>query len=40
MVEMANAYNLLLPLLVACLLAKWTADLLRDTPIYEALQEL
>ncbi len=39
LIEMAGAYNLLLPLLVACLVAKWTADLLRDTPIYEALQE-
>jgi CIC family chloride channel protein len=40
LVEMAGAYNLLLPLLVGCLVAKWTADLLHDTPIYEALQKV
>ena len=40
MVEMARAYELLLPLLAVSLLAKWTADALGDTPVYEALREL
>lgn len=36
-VEMTGSYNLMLPLLVACLFAAVAADLLRDLPVYEAL---
>jgi CIC family chloride channel protein len=40
MIEMAGAYRLILALIVAALLAKWTADALGDTPVYEALRQL
>jgi CIC family chloride channel protein len=40
MVEMASAYELLLPLLLVSLLAKWTADALGDMPVYEALSKV
>lgn len=38
-VEMTESYSLMLPLLVACFCAYVIADLLGDTPIYEALLE-
>lgn len=38
-VEMTESYSLMLPLLVACFFAYFTADFLGDTPIYEALLE-
>jgi H+/Cl- antiporter ClcA len=39
-VKMASAYELLLPLLLVSLLAKWTADALGDMPVYEALSKV
>jgi CIC family chloride channel protein len=38
-VEMTGGYELMLPLLIACLTAYATADLMRDLPIYEQLLE-
>ena len=38
-VEMTGNYSLMLPLLVACFCAYGVADLLGDTPVYEALLE-
>lgn len=39
MVEMTESYSLMLPLLVASFAAQWTADLLREPPVYDALLE-
>ena len=39
MLEMTESYTLMLPLLVATFAAQWTADLLREPPIYDALLE-
>jgi CIC family chloride channel protein len=35
--EMTDGFHLLLPLMVACLIAYTVAEALGDTPIYEAL---
>ncbi len=37
--EMTENYSLMLPLLIACFIAYFAADVLRDQPIYEALLE-
>ena len=39
LVEMTESYNLMLPLLVACMCAYGVAEALKDRPIYEAILE-
>jgi CIC family chloride channel protein len=39
MIELTGKYDFMLPLLVCCLVAYGIAEVLRDTPIYEALRE-